>query len=152
MKKFILSALAVVAVLLMSAMPGQAERGGGGHGGGWGGGHDGGWGGGHGGGWGGEHGGGWGGGWGWGPSIGLGLDLGLSGYPYYCSPYYPYYSPAPVIEQPTAEIYAEPVPSQPSQPVQQTYWYYCRAPEGYYPYVKQCPGGWMKVVPSPPQQ
>ena len=32
------------------------------------------------------------------------------------------------------------------------YWYYCPDPEGYYPYVKQCPLGWMQVVPraSPP--
>jgi hypothetical protein len=28
------------------------------------------------------------------------------------------------------------------------YWYYCDDPQGYYPYVKSCPGGWMKVVPD----
>jgi hypothetical protein len=37
-----------------------------------------------------------------------------------------------------------------SQPVEPIYWYYCQNPQGYYPYVKQCPNGWMKVVPSPP--
>ena len=135
MKRAIRISLAVVAVLLMSAMPGQADghHGGGGHGGGWGGGHGGGW------------------GWGWGPAIGLGVGLGLWGlsYPYYGGyPYYPYYNPAPIIVQPPTEMYAQPAPQQSVEP---SYWYYCRIPEGYYPYVKQCPGGWMKVVPSAPQ-
>ena len=132
MKRTLRISMAVVAVLLMSAVSGQAYRGGGGHGGGWGG-----------------HGGG--GGWGWGPAIGLGVGLGLWGLssPYYGYPYYPSYNPAPIIEQPLTEMYAEPAPPQSVQP---TYWYYCRVPEGYYPYVKQCPDGWMKVVPSPPPQ
>jgi hypothetical protein len=35
-----------------------------------------------------------------------------------------------------------------------SYWYYCQNPQGYYPYVKQCPSGWTKVPPSavPPDQ
>ncbi len=56
--------------------------------------------------------------------------------PYY--PYYPYYQPYPYYPAPTVVV---PRPG---------YWYYCRDPEGYYPYVRQCPGGWMRVVPSPP--
>ena len=36
---------------------------------------------------------------------------------------------------------------QPAQD-QDSYWYYCENPQGYYPYVKSCPGGWMKVVPE----
>jgi hypothetical protein len=34
------------------------------------------------------------------------------------------------------------------------YWYYCQDPQGYYPYVRSCPGGWMKVVPdvTPPDE
>ncbi len=36
--------------------------------------------------------------------------------------------------------------------VEQTgYWYYCTDPEGYHPYVKDCPQGWMQVVPSRPR-
>jgi hypothetical protein len=31
-----------------------------------------------------------------------------------------------------------------------SYWHFCQDPEGYYPYVKDCPGGWMTVVPSEP--
>ena len=126
MKRFLRISLAVVAVLMMSAMPGQAERihgGGGGHG--------------------------W--GMGWGPVVGLGLGLGLLGltYPYYGNPYYPGYSPAPVIQEPSPEIYLAPGRQQSAA---QNFWYFCQDPEGYYPYVKQCPGGWMKVVPAPPQQ
>ena len=40
-----------------------------------------------------------------------------------------------------------PVPSEP----QQSYWYYCQDPQGYYPYVRNCPGGWQQVLPTPPQ-
>lgn len=45
------------------------------------------------------------------------------------------------------------IEQQPQAYVQQNqqesdYWYYCQNPEGYYPYVKSCPGGWMKVVPD----
>jgi hypothetical protein len=29
-------------------------------------------------------------------------------------------------------------------------WYYCRKPDGYYPYVKACPGGWQTVPAQPP--
>jgi hypothetical protein len=42
--------------------------------------------------------------------------------------------------------YSYPPPSSaPSQ-----YWAYCQDPEGYYPYVQECPGGWIPVVPTPP--
>jgi len=71
-------------------------------------------------------------------------------YPYYSYyPCYPYYDPAPAVaveQQP--QQYAE------SGEQQSDYWYYCQNPQGYYPYVQSCPGGWMKVVPqtTPPQQ
>ncbi len=68
-------------------------------------------------------------------------------YPYY--PYYPYnyYGAPPVViqQQPPAYVQGNPDPS--------SYWYYCQDSQAYYPYVKECPGGWMKVVPeaTPPQ-
>ena len=63
-------------------------------------------------------------------------------YPYY--PYYPYYEQPPVVIQQQPE-YVAPEP----QPQESSYWYYCRNPKGYYPYVKSCPGGWLKVAPTP---
>lgn len=64
---------------------------------------------------------------------------------------YPYYAVPPtvvqqpvIVEQPPAE-YVQQTP----RPDEQNYWYYCQDPKGYYPYVKKCPNGWMRVVPSP---
>ena len=84
------------------------------------------------------------------------------GYPYsyrYRYPgayYYPrgYYSSPSVIAPSTPIIYIQreaPVTSQ-TQSVQTNYWYYCRNPEGYYPYIKQCPEGWLQVAPQPTPQ
>ncbi len=58
------------------------------------------------------------------------------GAPYY--PYYPYYYP-----QQSSE-YVEQTP----QVEEQTYWYFCPDAKNYYPYVKRCPSGWLKVIPS----
>ena len=63
---------------------------------------------------------------------------------YWGSPY-PYYASPPVIVQEQAPMYIQPAP----QPEEQAYWYYCQEAKAYYPYVKQCPSAWMKVVPSP---
>lgn len=30
-----------------------------------------------------------------------------------------------------------------------SYWHYCKDPEGYYPHIKDCPGGWLRVAPQP---
>ena len=73
-------------------------------------------------------------GWGWwGPAFVGGAVVGAAlAWPYYPYPY--------AYAQP--QVYAEP---------QQEYWYYCKDPQGYYPYVASCPGGWMRVAPTPPQ-
>ena len=81
---------------------------------------------------------------GWGPYWGP--YGGPWGYPYYYPPAYPY--PPAVYEEP---IIAEP-PSYIQAPVEQhapstSYWYYCEGAKAYYPYVKECPGGWLTVVP-----
>jgi hypothetical protein len=31
----------------------------------------------------------------------------------------------------------------------QQYWYFCKSAKGYYPYIKECPEGWQKVLPQP---
>lgn len=66
--------------------------------------------------------------------------------------FYPYYTEQPIIVQ-EPEVYVQPsIPqSAPQSGPAEYYWYYCKNPQGYYPYVKACPDGWMKVVPSPPQ-
>ena len=86
-----------------------------------------------------------------GPHVGIGVWLGPGwgpGWwgPYYYPPYYPYYAEPPIVIQQQPEVYEQPAPP-PEQPV---YWYYCQESRGYYPYVKECPSGWLKVVPSPP--
>lgn len=64
-------------------------------------------------------------------------------------PYYPYYPAPPVIVQQPSELYVQPNP----QVEEPGYWYFCQEPQGYYPYVKKCPKGWMQVVPpaNPPE-
>jgi hypothetical protein len=78
---------------------------------------------------------------------------------YYPSPYYynpsPYYYPAyaPVVIERTPPVYIEqsaPLPVQAPLPAPTNYWYYCAASKGYYPYVNECPSGWQKVLPQPP--
>ena len=101
------------------------------------------------------HGGGWHGGYGGhGDRVGVGVFVGPgwggwgpwwwgSYYPYY--PYYPYYGAPPVAVQQQPETYIQETP----QAEEPSYWYFCPDPKGYYPYVKKCPKGWLKVVPSP---
>jgi hypothetical protein len=64
---------------------------------------------------------------------------------YYGPGYYypppPYYAPAPMIVQ-QAPQYVE------RSQTDADYWYYCENPRGYYPYVRSCPGGWLRVVPD----
>ena len=76
-------------------------------------------------------------------------------FPSYYPPY-PYYPPV-VVERPVPQVYIEqPAPvAPPPAPVAEApthYWYYCAGSNSYYPYVKECPDGWQKVVPQPPRQ
>lgn len=91
--------------------------------------------------------------------VGLGFHFGPYWGPAFWGPphwYYPapvYYHPAPVYYQPAPVIVAPPAPThyvERDQPLQSGYWYYCETSRGYYPYVKDCPGGWKAVPPAPP--
>jgi hypothetical protein len=80
--------------------------------------------------------------------ISIGVPIWGPGYyypPYYYYPPAYYYEPAPVVV----------VPSQPQRYIEQApqasagMWYYCADSKAYYPYVKDCPGGWQRVSPTP---
>lgn len=104
-----------------------------------------------------------------GPNIGFYVGPGFYGPgwgPYYSRPYYPrpYYAVPTYPYYPPVIVAPAPVPVPPpvyiEQPAQQgaapqtadnAYWYYCNQPEGYYPYVKECPAGWQKITPQPAQ-
>jgi hypothetical protein len=38
----------------------------------------------------------------------------------------------------------------PAQEQSSHWWYYCADAKAYYPYVRECPGGWQRVAPQPP--
>lgn len=52
-----------------------------------------------------------------------------------------YYSP------PLPQVYIEQADVAAGQ---RGYWYHCDNPSGYFPDVKECPGGWSKRLPAPP--
>ena len=138
MKQITVACLVIVLIGSLTSNSAWAHGGGGGgwHGGG--------------GGWGGHYGGGhYGGGWGYGHGGyygGFGLGFGYyGGYPYYA------YPPAVVTVPVAPPVYIQQAAPQPVPPQPQAnYWHYCNNPEGYYPYVKECPGGWQQVSPTPP--
>ena len=80
-----------------------------------------------------------------GPAFGFGV------YPFFWDPFwfpspYPAYTYAPpLVIQPEPQVYVQ----QPASPAAPTYWYYCDDAKAYYPYTQQCPGGWLKVLPTP---
>jgi hypothetical protein len=80
--------------------------------------------------------------------IRFGVVVGVPFYPwYYPYPYYPY-PPYPVVVAPPAPTtYIE---QGEAPPHSLSYWYYCAESNTYYPYVKDCPAGWMRVVPHAP--
>jgi len=82
-------------------------------------------------------------------------------YPYYAPPnYYPPYYP-PTVAPSSPPVYVEqgstqPAPAPGTQPAPapraspEGWWYYCAESKTYYPYVKECPDGWQRVSPQPP--
>src|SRR5579859_2930687 len=80
--------------------------------------------------------------------FGVSIGVPLWGPGYY---YPPYYQPYPYYYPPATMV----VPSQPQRYIEQprasaaAVWYYCADARAYYPYVKDCPGGWQRVSPTP---
>ena len=58
---------------------------------------------------------------------------------------YPYYAPPVVVQPSPPQTYVQPGTTAHDE----AYWYYCESSKGYYPYVKECPGGWTRVAPRP---
>ena len=92
----------------------------------------------------------------YGPRVGV--YVGAGPWPlYYPGPgYYPYPNYPVIVTAPAPTVYVEQDPSsasgapayrQPTAPSSD--WYYCHNPEGYYPYVKNCPAGWQRVPSQP---
>ncbi len=83
--------------------------------------------------------------------VNWGVSFGLPLFPpayYYPPPAY-YYPPA-VVAPPAPTAYVEQAVPQ-AAPDQSSWWYYCSDARAYYPYVKECPGGWQRVAPEPPR-
>ncbi|HEX7629862.1 MAG TPA: hypothetical protein VF431_05945, partial [Candidatus Methylomirabilis sp.] len=82
-----------------------------------------------------------------GTQVFIGSGLGWWGWwgPGWWGSPYPYYSAPSVVLQSAPTEYIQQAPEAPPQ----SYWYYCQNARAYYPYVKDCPGGWMQVVPQP---
>ena len=74
--------------------------------------------------------------------VGVFIGAPLFFYPWWWErPYYP-----PVVSVPAAPpTYIE------RGDAGHGYWYRCDSPAGYYPYVKECPGGWQQETPRPPE-
>lgn len=100
-------------------------------------------------------------GWGWGPAgFLLGSVLLYEAFQprVYYAPQIVYAPPAyaPVAQPYYVQGYASPeavspsLAQGPSVDAGAGWWYFCRNPSGYYPYVKQCNSGWEKISPVPP--
>lgn len=51
----------------------------------------------------------------------------------------------PVSAAPAPTYIERSAPAEPAAPV---WWYWCADAKAYYPYVKECPGGWQRVSPQ----
>jgi hypothetical protein len=60
--------------------------------------------------------------------------------------------PSPAAAAPATYVYTYPTPVNVPYPAygesQPQCWAYCRSAQGYYPYVPECPGGWLPVLPT----
>ena len=90
-----------------------------------------------------------------GPRVSFGFHFGAPLYYHHYRPAYyyapaPIYYPAPVVIQSAPQVYTERADAATlPAPEAQQYWHYCSSSRGYYPYVKECPGGWERVPAAP---
>lgn len=77
----------------------------------------------------------------WGP-------YGYRGYGYADPFFRPYYTYPPAVAVPSQPpVYIQKQEPKRVQP-KTDYWHYCQDPQGYYPYIRECPGGWLQVSPQ----
>jgi hypothetical protein len=82
-----------------------------------------------------------------GSSVRLGFYVGSPWWgPWWGAPTYYYNYAPPVVMQPSVPLEMPTVQA----PAANSYWYFCRAANAYYPYVRSCPSGWEQVTPTPP--
>jgi hypothetical protein len=86
----------------------------------------------------------------------LGVPLWGPWYPpayYYAPPAYyypPYYYAPPAYIPPVVAPPAPPAMVEQPRPAEPPMWHYCAQSQAYYPYVRECPGGWQRVPATPP--
>lgn len=87
-------------------------------------------------------------------SLSFGPYYGPWGYsPYFYDPFFysRRWNDRPIIiEQPAPQVYVEQPQVYSQAAPNNNYWYFCETAQAYWPYVKECPGGWQRVVPQPP--
>jgi hypothetical protein len=86
------------------------------------------------------------------PRVGI-----VIGAPVVFAPWYPplYYYPRVYVYPPGVVVgpplvYVEQAQTWAAAERVDHHWYYCPEAKGYYPYVRECPGGWQRVAPRPP--
>lgn len=78
--------------------------------------------------------------------LGFGPGFGYGGGYGFMQPFYAY---PPLMARPAPPVYIQQQNSGQPAPDSQSFWHYCRTPEGYYPEVRDCPDGWQQVAPQP---
>ena len=88
-------------------------------------------------------------GYGW-PGYGYGYYGRPWGYsPYYAAPYpAPYAYPSYYSQPSEPPVYVE--RNEAAASADNNWWHYCPESKTFYPYVKECPAGWQRVSPTPP--
>ena len=71
----------------------------------------------------------------------------------YADPFFrPYYAYPPAVVAPSRPpVYIQQQEPKTTQ-LKTNYWHYCKNPKGYYPYVRECLGGWLQIAPQPSVQ
>lgn len=79
----------------------------------------------------------------------VGVFVGPVWGPWYYPPPYYYQPQVVVVPAPQPPVYIEQNEAPADSGAAQQYWHYCKSAKGYYPYVKECPEGWQRVLPQP---